>query len=154
MCPDANMLDFTNLAEDLHQASKVSGQSVHQMMMGFAVEIQADAQSHAPVLTGKLRSMILITDEPGRIIVGVDSSLVLYAPFQEYGTKGPYEIKAKTAKALAFKMGGKTVLVKKVMHPGIKSTPYIRPAMADFIDKLGPAAADVGVNLVTGVNDR
>jgi len=44
-----------------------------------------------------------------------------------YGPEGkPYEIKPKNKKALKFKKGGKDVIVKKVMHPGIHPNPWIR----------------------------
>lgn len=43
----------------------------------------------------------------------------------EYGSL-PHEITPKNKKALAFKKGGKKIVVKKVMHPGNAPTFFIR----------------------------
>jgi len=146
----SNSLDFSELAEDLKDAGKHAEPQIMDLLEQFAEKIQADAQSYAPVDTGKLRSNILIKKTDDSVTVGVNLDTVPYAGFQEYGTQGPYEIRAKNKKALAFKVGGATVFRKKVMHPGVKAHPYIRPAMEQFLNELGPAAADVGVNLIGG----
>jgi HK97 gp10 family phage protein len=146
---DQNMIDLTNLEDDLEEASRLSGQSVHQIMLGFASEIQADMQQRAHVVTGKMRANITIKDEPSGITVGVDDAVVPYAKYEAYGTK-PHIIRAKNKKALMFKVGGKTVIVKSVHHPGQPAHDFVTPAIEDFIHKLGPAASDVGVTLIMG----
>lgn len=149
---ETNVADFSELAKDLQAAADNAQTSVMQMLNTYAVEIQAYAQQYAPVLTGKLRANIRIVRSPGKFVIGVDPEEVDYGGYQEYGTKGPYEIVAKNKKALAFTYGGRVVLVKKVHHPGIKAHPYIRPALARVIDELGPAAAKVGVTLIASRN--
>lgn len=144
---DKNMIDLTNLEGALEEAARVSGQSVHQIMLGFASEIQADMQQRAHVVTGKMRANIAIKDEADGITVGVDDAIVPYAKYEAYGTR-PHIIRAKNKKALAFKIGGKTVIVKEVHHPGQPAHDFVTPAIEDFVDKLGPAAADVGVTLI------
>ena len=42
-----------------------------------------------------------------------------------FATK-PHEITPKNKNALAFKVGGKAIVVKKVMHPGTKANPFIQ----------------------------
>lgn len=153
MAATTNTADFSNLAEDLQRAADNAQTSVMGLLDTYAVEIQAYAKGFAPVDTGLLKSQIKVDRQPDKIVIGVDPEQVPYAAYQEYGTHGPYEIKAKNKKALAFKVGGKTILVKKVMHPGVKATPYIRPALAKFLDQLGPAAAKVGVTLIGSVNE-
>lgn len=145
-----NSIDLRNIADDLEQASELSGLSVHQMLLGFASEIQADMQQRAHVVTGNMRSHIQVKDEPGRITVGVPDEEVPYAKYEAYGTQ-PHEIRPKAGhKALKFTVNGKTVYVKKVNHPGTPAHDFVTPAIQDFVDKLGPEAAKVGVNLIMG----
>lgn len=147
--PDTNSADFSALADDLAWAAKNANMSVMGLLDTYAVRIQELAQQNAPVDTGLLRSQIKILRSPGKIVIGVDPEVVDYAGFQEYGTTGPYTIEPKNGKALAFNSGGKMVIVRKVTHPGVKAHPYIRPALQQFLRELGPAAADVGVHMIT-----
>jgi hypothetical protein len=147
--PQSNVADLSKIRDDLEEAARTAHVSLYDMLDKYAVEIQADAQAMAPVDTGLLRESIRIWRYADRIVIGVDEQIVPYAPYQEYGTRGPYTISAKRKKALAFKVAGKTVIVKKVTHPGVKAHPYIRPALGKFLDRLGPAAADVGVTLLS-----
>jgi HK97 gp10 family phage protein len=150
--PRQNVADLTAIRDDLEKAAQESHQSLYGLLDQFAEQIQADAQAMAPVDTGLLKESIRITRFTDRIEIGVDEQIVDYAGFQEYGTRGPYKITAKQKKALAFKVAGKTVIVKSVMHPGVKAHPYIRPALGKFLDRLGPAAAEVGVQLIESRN--
>lgn len=90
--------------------------------------------------TGRLKTSFTHRVSGRGVSVGTN---VEYAPFHQFGTKGPYEIKPKNAKALAFKMAGggsavrasfssratkatyrkgdKYVIVRSVMHPGLKA---------------------------------
>lgn len=52
------------------------------------------------------------------------------APVHE-GSDGPYEIRPRTKKALKFKVGGQTIIVTKVIHPGNKPRPFLRKATVD-----------------------
>ena len=51
-----------------------------------------------------------------------------YAAAVEFGTS-PHIIVPVKKQALAFKMDGKNVIVKKVMHPGSEAQPFMRPAL-------------------------
>jgi phage gpG-like protein len=58
-----------------------------------------------------------------------------YGRIQELGgTTSPHDIVAKRAQALAFVMGGKTVVVKRVHHPGshIPERSFLRSALDDM----------------------
>lgn len=91
------------------------------------------ARHNVPVVTGTLKDSI------GYDIVG--DTAVLYAtaphaPFVEYGTgsrgevpTGPYVIEPKYAQALHFKVNGRDVFAKRVVHPGVRPRPFLRPAM-------------------------
>ena len=77
---------------------------------------------HAPLKAGgALFHSIRITGISGNEVrVGTDRP---YAVYQQFGTSGPYEIKAKIKKALHWGgKGGPTV--KSVMHPGLPPRPF------------------------------
>ena len=152
-----NIVDLTNLADDLRKAGDKSGDSIQRLLEFAANEIAAEGQNLAPVRTGKLRDSISVTSATGRVYVGPDIRKAPYASFVEYGTgargefpTGEYEIRPKTAKVLRFTMHGKTIFTKKVTHPGIKAHPYMRPAVVKWLSTLGEKAADVGVDLIMG----
>jgi HK97 gp10 family phage protein len=143
--------DLAALAADL---SAASGQpmmtTASQIIQQAAQRVQAEAQTRAPVKTGRLKSSIAIRYiGPLTAIVGPN---VDYAAYQEFGTgtrgefPGPiYEIKPKKpGGVLVFKVGGKTVWARKVRHPGIKARPYMRPAFetvlgTDLLKRLADA---------------
>ena len=60
---------------------------------------------------------------------------VEYAPDVEFGT-GPHEIVPKEKKALHFFIKGAEIFAKRVMHPGTKAKPFMRPGYRNAIAKL------------------
>lgn len=48
-----------------------------------------------------------------------------HAEFQEYGTRGPYDILPRKKKFLRFNIGGKVVFARRVIHPGLKATKFL-----------------------------
>jgi HK97 gp10 family phage protein len=94
-----------------------------------------------PVDTGRLRQSIQVRISGMNVIIGPDTE---YAEFVEFGT-GPHEIKPKTKKALAFLVGGKTVVVRSAKHPGTKAQPFVRPAFEAWVDTLGGLVAEAHV---------
>lgn len=66
----------------------------------------------------------------GNKIIGAVGTNIKYALFVHRGTGlyGPkrkkYRIAPRNKKALRFKVGGETVIVKSVNHPGIKPIPF------------------------------
>ena len=92
------------------------------------LKMQELAVIYAPVDKGLLRSRInLYPAVMGYTIYSLVDE-VKYAAAQEFGTS-PRVIMAVNKKALKFKMGGKTVIVKSVQHPGTEAQPYFRPAL-------------------------
>lgn len=86
------------------------------------------AVMNCPVDTGLLKSRInLLPAVPGydsyTLTAGTE-----YAAAVEFGTS-PRIIKAVRKQALKFKIAGKVVIVKKVMHPGTAAQPFFRPAL-------------------------
>lgn len=147
---NAATVDLTRIANNLAYASgegsrKVASKVVHD----YAERLRAEAQTMAPVKTGTLRDSITIHyDGPLKATIGPE---VLYGAFQEFGTKGPYEIKPKKAGGvLVFQAGGKTVFARKVMHPGIKPHPYMRPALEKILGaEMAQQMAKEGALIIT-----
>lgn len=154
---DAAVLDLTQLATDLRSAGQQADNSLPNVLMSVAQKIEATMKSLAPVKTGRLRDSIRIkVIDPLHLEIGPEG--VDYAVFVEFGTgsrgefpTGPYEIRPKSPNGLlVFKVDGKTVAAKVVHHPGIRPRPYARPAAAQWLDSLGDAVADVGVQMIVG----
>lgn len=82
------------------------------------------------VRTGRLRgSLAAVLLSPGRVSVGTN---VVYAAIHEFGGRtAPHTIVPIRAGALAFRVGGELVLVRKVEHPGsvVPARPYLHPAL-------------------------
>ncbi|WP_410091266.1 HK97 gp10 family phage protein [Streptomyces sp. adm13(2018)] len=103
-----------------------------------ARQVVARAKVLAPVDTGRLRSSIRVERRSTfglrqRWTVGSD---VEYAPMVNDGTR-PHIIRPRRAKALKFKVGGRTVYAKVVHHPGTRARPFLDRALADVARSRG-----------------
>lgn len=93
--------------------------------------VESRAKVLAPVDTGRLRNSIKIRRKltlrgPGwQVYTNVE-----YAPMVETGTR-PHVIRAKNKKALRFRVGGQTVIVAKVNHPGTRAQPFLSRAVRE-----------------------
>jgi len=96
---------------------------------------EALAKRNVPVDEGDLRDDISI--EHGDRWARIYNTLE-YAPYQNFGTEGPYIIEADEADALVFEVeSGETIAVQAVLHPGIDATYYLTDAALDaFIDSI------------------
>lgn len=85
-----------------------------------------------PVDTGRLRASgrMDFKNEPQGPI-GIVTYPVKYAAFVHDGTR-PHIIKARRGRALKFEMGGRTVIVKSVRHPGFRGKPFLRLAAEEI----------------------
>lgn len=103
-----------------------------------ARQVVARAKVLAPVDTGRLRASIRVERRSffglrQRWTVGSD---VEYAPMVNDGTR-PHIIRPRRAKALRFKVGGRTVFAKVVHHPGTRARPFLDRALADVARSRG-----------------
>lgn len=92
----------------------------------------------APVDTGRLRASIRIESKRTltlRTIYTIGSD-VFYAPYVNDGTR-PHQIRPKRAKALRFKVGGRTVFAAVVNHPGTKPNPFLDRALREVAASRG-----------------
>lgn len=141
--------DLTALAQRLEAAGESAPQAIQDTLMDAASFIAATMQSLCPVDTGNLRGSIGIRQQGDTVIIGPDMSQAPYAGYVEFGTE-PHDIRPKTAKALRFKVGGRVVYARVVHHPGTKPAYYVAGAFQQWLDRLGPMAAETGAQLITG----
>lgn len=73
-------------------------------------------------LTGRLARSITHRATDDAVEWGTN---VAYAPYHQFGTKGPYTIRARTRRALAWGKGGKRRFAKSVQHPGVVARPFL-----------------------------
>lgn len=140
MASAAASADLTQLAADLGAASGSIEVSAQQIIMQAAAKVQSEAQSKAPIKSGRLQRSITVSyPNPLSAIIGPQ---VGYGVYQEFGTGSrgefpgtPYKISAKPGKLLRFKIGNRTVFVKSVTHPGVRARAYMRGGLESA---LGP----------------
>lgn len=94
----------------------------------IALEIENELKLEAPVNKNteardrsNLRRSIIVNVTKKGIQINMDE----YGKYVEFGTP-PHVITPKNGKALAFMVGGKKIIVKKVNHPGTRPNNFIR----------------------------
>ncbi|MFB7111729.1 HK97 gp10 family phage protein [Streptomyces sp. NPDC056291] len=97
---------------------------VDDMLEKVGDDILADAKRYAPVRTGHLKQSLVAEVEDGELRVG--SVGCDYAMDVEFGT-APHIIEPRTKKALSWP--GAAHPVNRVLHPGTRAHPYLRPAL-------------------------
>lgn len=97
-----------------------------------------DLKRDAPVDTGELRRKtgVSVTSESANQIRAEAVIDVEYAEVVIHGSR-PHVIRPRTKKALAFQMGGKTIVVRKVNHPGTKANEFFQQIVQRWGDYLG-----------------
>jgi phage gpG-like protein len=95
------------------------------------------------VVTGRLRSSIRFRiDSDGKLTTIRFGTDVPYARVHEEGGD-PFDIVAKSAKALRFKgRDGNYIFRKKVRHPGMRARPFLRPGVDDALPGYQKAIED------------
>ena len=91
------------------------------------LKMQELATINAPFDTGRLSASIHLTPSVEGYSSYLLSDGVDYGVDVEFGTS-PHIIKPK-GNALKFKIDGKTIFSRKVMHPGTEAQPFFRPAL-------------------------
>ena len=135
--------DITKLADALRATARQSEVTTQQVLVESANFLLTEMEVRVPVDTGELRESLGVRVEPKRVLVGPSAK---HAPYVEFGT-GPHVIKAKSGKALAFKVNGRIIYRKQVHHPGTKAQPFVRPAYDAWKESLGPKVAEANVDV-------
>jgi HK97 gp10 family phage protein len=156
---NAASIDLSNLAKDLMAAGTSINVAAQKVIQDTAMRVQSEAQSRAPVKSGRLRNSISIKyPNPLTAIIGPQ---VEYGVYQEFGTgsrgefpTGPYKITAKPGKLLRFKVGAKIVYARSVTHPGVRARHYMRDAVEATLgsELLGQMAAAGQAQIIRGPN--
>lgn len=136
--------DLDRLTEALRQSAGGARVTTQEVVMNTANYIKAEMEVRVPVDTGRLRQSIEIKVVGDKIIIGPNTE---YDEAVEFGTR-PHEIRPKNKKALAFRVGGQMVVVKKVNHPGTRAQPFVRPAFEAWVDTLGALVAEANVKRI------
>ncbi len=122
------------MAPSITGVADVSGLLVELENLGLDVFIDAqqilgdEAREAAPVDTGALRdSLELAVGGGGVVITGSIAFTADQAGFTNDGTQ-PHEI---TGDPLVFEIGGQTIFVTRVDHPGTQATHWFDNAVSD-----------------------
>lgn len=138
---NAATADLSALAADLAAASGgAMEKAAQQIIMQTAMKVQSEAQTRAPIKSGRLRNSISVSyPTPMSAVIGPQ---VEYGVYQEFGTGSrgefpgtPYTISARPGKFLRFQIGRKTVFVKAVTHPGVRARAYMRGGLEAALGK-------------------
>lgn len=137
----AGTADLTALVKTFADAKKKAPDMADKVLSDASEKIKGRMQELAPKKTGKLYMSIRVVSEPGRYVIGPVG--VEYAVYQEFGTGtrgelggSSYVIKPRMANQLSFRVNGKWVTTKMVVHPGIPAHPYARPALAEYVHNI------------------
>jgi phage gpG-like protein len=89
------------------------------------------------VRTGVLRSSINYKVEQSSTgVTATVGTAVKYAPYHEFGISHSWEIRPKSARALAFELNGKTIFAKRVIHPPLPERSFLRSALKELTPKI------------------
>jgi HK97 gp10 family phage protein len=139
--------DVTRLAMALRESGRKSEATTFDVLQQSAGYILSEMERTVPVKSGNLRDSLGVKVTSGSVIIGPDVNKAPYATFVEHGTK-PHVIKAKNGKALAFTVGGRTVIVRSVNHPGTTAQPFVMPAFETWVDSIGELAAEANIKVI------
>ena len=104
----------------------------------IAFRLQNELKKDAPVDTARLRQSIkVVPRQDGTINV----FMAEHWKYVEFGSN-PHVISAKNKKSLKFKVDGKNVFRKKVMHPGVRPNPFIRNIIKTKLSKMSEETLD------------
>lgn len=115
-----------NEAELNRQAQAIARRRMRSLQRRIANQARQDV----PVRTGNLGRRIKegdIQTVGPRTVHGSVLDTADYALYVHEGSR-PHLIRPRTAKALRFEIGGRTVFAKLVRHPGTRARPFLRNA--------------------------
>lgn len=100
-------------------------------MPAIGNRIQNALVLRAPVDTGRLVNSIKVVPDKH----GLQIFMVEYGKYVEFG-RAPRVITPTNKKALAFKVGGKKVVVKKVKQGAVRPNPFVRETIQTKVKKI------------------
>jgi HK97 gp10 family phage protein len=116
--------------------SDLRGEPMLRAMRDATLMVTRDARINAPVDTGRLRASITPeVNVSGPDLIGIVGSNIKYAPIQELGIPRSYVIWPHHG-VLVFKIGGKTIFAKYVVHPAMEGKRFLQRAFDSNKDKI------------------
>lgn len=117
---------------------ELNGPELEKQLRGLLVarmeslqrRVANQARQDVPVKTGHLGRSIRegsVRFAGPLVVSGSVEATASYAAAVHEGSR-PYVIRPRTANALRFNIGGRTVFAKMVRHPGSKARPFLRNA--------------------------
>lgn len=105
-------MTFDNVRKELRKEARRRVDRASELMT-------AELKRGAPVDTGELRRRtgVAVVSETNTVIKAEAVIDVEYAEVVVHGSR-PHIIRARNKQALAFRIGGQTIIVKSVNHPG------------------------------------
>lgn len=153
------------LHDDFSPALATMPERVRQALAGkaalLAATLQAKIQQQLSggVLNARsgalARSIVAIVDASGAdiaVCITAGSGDIKYAAIQEFGgTIPPHEIVPNKAKALAFAVGGKEVLAKRVNLPAVTmpERSYLRSSLAEMAGQIAEGLGEAMVRPIS-----
>lgn len=127
------------------ELQKIAGEGAGKLVLSTTRRTLNRGRVLSPWDTGNLRAshtMDVRRLKKGQVR-GRVSTRVKYALAVHEGA-APHVIRPKKKKALKFKMGGRTVIVKKVNHPGNPGRPWLHRAMVEIAHQRGFTVRHLG----------
>lgn len=113
--------------------SHIVGETIPFFFPKGATNIPATVRTHPAVVEGTVIKGWVDAGGPRTTKTTLHSGEdVDYAAVQEYGIDHEYVIRPFDKKALAFMMGNKQVIVRRVLHPPLTARPYMRTGLEDM----------------------
>jgi phage gpG-like protein len=117
-------------------------QGVARTVTRLAIELQRLVQQKlsGPVLkmrTGALRSSINYQiQQSSSVVTATVETNVPYARFHEFGVPHSWEIRPRSARALAFEVGGRTIFAAHVTHPPLPERSFMRSSLREMTPRI------------------
>jgi phage gpG-like protein len=112
--------------------------SLGRVMTRLAIEVERNIKLklsgsvlnvRTGVLRASIRHQVLMTATSVTATIGTN---VNYARFHEFGVPHSWEIKPKSARVLAFEIGGQSVFATRVIHPPLPERSFERSTLAEM----------------------
>lgn len=115
----------------------IVGENIPQFFPNGAPNIAATIRAIPAVLEGNKITGAVEAGGPRTTKITLKSGAeVDYSAVQEEGVSHSYEILPFNKKALAFMISGNKVIVRKVIHPGLRARPYMLAGLQDMKDTI------------------
>lgn len=134
------------LADDMRQQADQIPTQAERVIAKGGHDMQALAQTNAPVDTGHLKASISLDVAGLSFVLGPTAD---YGGYVELGVPHPYVIRAKPGGTLAFPGPSGMVFAKSVVHPPQAPQPYLGPAFDATLPLIERALGDLGAGAIS-----